>query len=132
MPNGPRHVLLVDDEPHVPLVVRPLLEGLGFTVETARSLAAARRALAATPVPDCILLDLHLPDGSGLDLLRELREATATRALPILVITAEGDDRVLEEVERVGAAVLAKPFSPTKLGQQVLAVLNASAGGEAR
>jgi len=131
MPNGPRHVLLVDDEPHVPLLVRPLLEGLGVTVLTAKSLAAARRALSGSPRPDCLLLDLHLPDGSGLDLLRELRAAEATRALPVLVITAEGDDRVLDEVERVGAAVLAKPFSPTKLGQRVLAVLEAREGGPA-
>lgn len=132
MPNGPRHVLLVDDEPHVPLLVRPLLEGLGVTVYTAKSLSAARRALSASPRPDCVLLDLHLPDGSGLDLLRELRAAEATRALPVLVITAEGDDRVLDEVERVGAAVLAKPFSPTKLSQRVLAVLEAREGGPAR
>jgi two-component system catabolic regulation response regulator CreB len=122
MTAGPRHILLIDDEPHVPLLVRPLLEGLGMSVETVRSLAEARRALARHR-PDGVLLDLHLPDGSGLDLLRELRAAPDTRALPVLVLTGEGDDRVLDEVERVGGLVLAKPFSPTKLGQRVLAVL---------
>lgn len=125
MQAGPRHVLLVDDEPHVALLVRPLLEQLGVTVATARSLGEARRALAHPPEPAAMLLDLHLPDGSGLDLLRELRAAPATAGLPVLVITAEGDDRVLDEVERVGAHVLAKPFSPTKLTQRVLAVLAA-------
>jgi two-component system catabolic regulation response regulator CreB len=114
---------LVDDEPHVPLLVRPLLEQLGITVQTARSLAEARRVLAQRQ-PDGVLLDLHLPDGSGLDLLRELRAAPETRTLPIVVITGEGDDRVLDEVERMGGLVLAKPFSPTKLGQRVLAALD--------
>jgi two-component system catabolic regulation response regulator CreB len=121
---------LVDDEPHVPLLVRPLLEQLGITVQTARSLAEARRVLAQRQ-PDGVLLDLHLPDGSGLDLLRELRAAPETRTLPIVVITGEGDDRVLDEVERMGGLVLAKPFSPTKLGQRVLSALD-DGHGDAR
>lgn len=129
MMAGPHHILLVDDEPHVPLLVRPLLQQLGITVQTARSLAEARRSLAHRR-PDGVLLDLHLPDGSGLDLLRELRAAPDTLTLPVLVITAEGDDRVLDEVERIGGLVLAKPFSPTKLGQRVLAVLGAGRGGD--
>lgn len=131
MVASPHHILLVDDEPHVPLLVRPLLEQLGMTVQTARSLGEARRSLALRR-PDGILLDLHLPDGSGLDLLRELRAAPDTAALPVLVISAEGDDRVLDEVERIGGLVLAKPFSPTKLGQRVLAALGVGRGGAER
>jgi two-component system catabolic regulation response regulator CreB len=123
MQAGPRHVLLVDDEPHVALLVRPLLEQLGVTVVAARSLAEARLALARPPEPAALLLDLHLPDGSGLELLEELRAAPATAGLPVLVITAEGDDRVLDAVARIGAHVLTKPFSPTKLSQRVLALL---------
>mgnify|MGYP001297329335 CR=1 FL=1 len=126
----PHHILLVDDEPHVPLLVRPLLEQLGMTVHTVRSLAEARRALSHRR-PDGVLLDLHLPDGSGLELLRELRATPDTTSLPILVITGEGDDRVLDEVERIGGLVLAKPFSPTKLGQRVRAALaQGGAGGD--
>jgi len=131
MGAGSRHILLVDDEPHVPLLVRPLLEQLGMTVQTARSLTEARRSLAQHR-PDGVLLDLHLPDGSGLDLLRELRAAPDTGTLPILVISAEGDDRVLDEVERLGGLLLAKPFSPTKLSQRVLAALGAARGGTDR
>lgn len=130
MAAGLRHILLVDDEPHVPLLVRPLLEHLGVTVETARSLAEARRSLTRQR-PDAVLLDLHLPDGSGLDLLRELRAAPDTRALPVLVITGEGDDRVLDEVQRIGGLVLTKPFSPTKLGQRVLTALGSEPGAPA-
>ncbi|HXV91684.1 MAG TPA: response regulator, partial [Pseudonocardia sp.] len=126
-----RHILLVDDEPHVPLLVRPLLERLGVSVQTARTLAEARRSLARQR-PDGVLLDLHLPDGSGLDLLRELRAASDTRTLPVLVLTGEGDDRVLDEVERIGGLVLAKPFSPTKLSQRVLAVLGDGPGAADR
>jgi DNA-binding response OmpR family regulator len=114
----PRHLLVVDDEPHIGLVLRPYLEQLGYRVSFARSLGEARAALGAAR-PDGLLLDLHLPDGSGLDYLRELRAADATARLPVLVLTAEGEERVLREARRLGAALVTKPFSPTKLSQRV-------------
>ena len=120
MTQPPRHLLVVDDEPHIGLVLRPFLEERGYRVTYARSLAEARKTLAAaSSAPDGLLLDLHLPDGSGLDLLRELRGQDATARLPVLVLTAEGEERVLREARRLGAALVTKPFSPTKLSQRV-------------
>ena len=55
---------MVDDEPHIGLVLRPFLEQLGYRVSFARTLHEARSALRATPATDGLLLDLHLPDGS--------------------------------------------------------------------
>jgi two-component system catabolic regulation response regulator CreB len=120
----PRHLLVVDDEPHIGLLLRPHLERLGYAVSLARTLAEARRALqGGAPSLDAMLLDLHLPDGSGLDLLRELRAAAATRAFPVIVLTAEGEDRILREAEDLGAGLLTKPFSPTKLTARIGAML---------
>jgi len=116
--TSPRHLLVVDDEPHIGLVLRPYLEQLGYRVSLARSLAEARAAISAAP-PDGMLLDLHLPDGSGLDFLRDLRAQGGTARLPILVLTAEGEERVLREARRLGAALVTKPFSPTKLTQRI-------------
>jgi two-component system phosphate regulon response regulator PhoB len=111
---------VVDDEPHIGLVLRPYLEQLGYRVSFARSLAEARAAVgAASPPLDGMLLDLHLPDGSGLDFLRDLRAQDDTARLPILVLTAEGEERVLREARRLGAALVTKPFSPTKLSQRI-------------
>jgi DNA-binding response OmpR family regulator len=114
-----RHLLVVDDEPHIGLVLRPYLEQLGYRVTLARTLDEARTALRAAPATDGLLLDLHLPDGSGLDFLRDLRTQGATTRLPVLVLTAEGEDRVLREARRLGAALVTKPFSPTKLSQRI-------------
>jgi DNA-binding response OmpR family regulator len=114
----PRHLLVVDDEPHIGLVLRPYLEQLGYRVSFARSLAEAR-AVLGTARPDGLLLDLHLPDGSGLDFLRDLRATGGMQRLPVLVLTAEGEERVLREARRLGAALVTKPFSPTKLSQRV-------------
>lgn len=128
MPLGRRHLLIVDDEPHIGLLLRPHLERRGYQVSLARTLTQARATLADGRAPvDGLLLDLHLPDGFGLDLLRELRDATATRALPVIVLTAEGEDRVLDEAERLGASLLTKPFSPTKLTARIAVMLGDAA-----
>jgi len=114
----------VGHEPHIGPLLRPHLEQLGYRVSLARTLGDARATLRdrATRL-DAVLLDLHLPDGSGLDLLRELRGAAATRALPVVVLTAEGEDRVLREAEDLGASLLTKPFSPSKLTARIAAML---------
>jgi len=114
-----RHLLVVDDEPHIGLVLRPYLEQLGYSVSFARTLGEARTALRATPVTDGVLLDIHLPDGSGLDFLRDLRRQGGTASLPVLVLTAEGEDRVLREARRLGASLVTKPFSPSKLSHRI-------------
>ena len=114
-----RHLLVVDDEPHIGLVLRPYLEQLGYRVSFARTLHEARIAMRTAPPADALLLDLHLPDGSGLDFLRDLRKQGGTARLPVLVLTAEGEDRILREARRLGAALVTKPFSPTKLSQRI-------------
>jgi two-component system catabolic regulation response regulator CreB len=119
-----RHILVVDDEPHIGLLLRPHLEKLGYRVSLARTLADARALLAIRAAPvDGLLLDLHLPDGSGFDLLRELRAAPEHRALPVLVLTGEGEDRILSAARELDAALLTKPFSPTKLMARIAALL---------
>ncbi len=115
---------MVDDEPHIGLLLRPHLERLGYAVSLARTLAEARTALDDRAAPlDAMLLDLHLPDGSGLALLRDLRAQPATRAFPVIVLTAEGEERILNEAEELGAGLLTKPFSPTKLTARIAALL---------
>jgi two-component system phosphate regulon response regulator PhoB len=127
-----RHLLVVDDEPHIGLVLRPFLEQLGYRVSVARTLNEARNALRAQPATDGLLLDLHLPDGSGLDLLRDLRKKGDTARMPVVVLTAEGEDRILREARRLGAALVSKPFSPTKLSQRIAIMFgDAEPDGEA-
>src|SRR5207237_3221185 len=92
---------------------------LGCSVSFARTPDEARIAMRTAPPTDALLLDLHLPDGSGLDFLRDLRKQGGTARLPVLVLTAEGEDRILREARRLGAALVTKPFSPTKLSQRI-------------
>jgi two-component system KDP operon response regulator KdpE len=75
-------VLVVDDEPQILRALQTNLRGAGYDVGTATSAQEAVRAAARRP-PDAVILDLVLPDGSGIDVARELRTWSAA---PILVL----------------------------------------------
>ena len=75
-------LLLVEDDARIRHFIRLALNSEGLSVEEAGSLAEARERLAAAP-PDLLVLDLGLPDGDGIGLIRELRDWST---LPILVL----------------------------------------------
>jgi len=93
-------VLVVDDERDVRLSFSLYLSRAGFAVEEADSLETARQAVVTRSV-DCVLLDLNLPDGNGMDWIRDLRENQPATA--ILVITGRGDIPLAVEAMRRGA-----------------------------
>jgi two-component system KDP operon response regulator KdpE len=112
-------VLVVDDEPQILRALETTLRVEGYEVETA---ATAEQALAKAAMrpPDVIILDLVLPDRSGIDVCRELRGWTR---VPILILSAVGDER--EKVTALDAGAddyVTKPFS----GEELLARLRAA------
>jgi signal transduction histidine kinase/DNA-binding response OmpR family regulator len=108
-------LLVVEDEPDIAALLRQLLENAGYRVRLAHSLAEARRALAAER-PAAISLDLKLPDGDGLQLVRELRADARYRELPILVLSAACEQGRLALGGGVPALDwLSKPIDPQRL-----------------
>jgi DNA-binding NtrC family response regulator len=102
-------VLVVEDEPGVREGLITAVERLGHRGVPAASLAEARSRLAAES-PDCVLLDIRLRDGDGLELLREIR-AGDQRDVPVIVATAYGDSERTIRAMRDGAFdYLTKPF----------------------
>jgi DNA-binding response OmpR family regulator len=93
--DRPPTILVVDDEESVRSYFQRLLSLEGYNVETAGDGPAALTAVAACH-PDVMLLDVKLPGFDGFEVCRRLREDTATRLLPIIIVTAFGnrDDRV--------------------------------------
>ncbi|HZB50597.1 MAG TPA: response regulator transcription factor [Mycobacteriales bacterium] len=116
-------VLVVDDDETIGDVVRRYLERDGFAVEVVTDGTAAL-ALALADPPDAIVLDLMLPGTSGLDICRRLRSADADGWVPIVMLTALGEesDRVLG-LELGADDYVTKPFSPRELALRVQAVL---------
>ncbi len=80
------HALIVEDDPNSLSGLSAILAADGFSVDTATTLAEARSALTRF-IPDVVLVDLNLPDGSGLDLLHNLPAHPPGGALPVIVMT---------------------------------------------
>ncbi len=117
--SGPR-VLVVDDEPQILRALQTTLRGAGYDVETAET-AEQALALAAFRPPDAVILDLVLPDQSGTEVCRSLREWTQ---IPVLVLSAVGDER--EKIAALDAGAddyVTKPFSVEELLARLRAVL---------
>src|SRR5665213_3468666 len=101
-------VLIVEDEPGLRQGLRDVVTAMGAEAVTAAGLGEARGIVAARPI-DCVLLDIRLRDGDGLDYLGELR-ATA-HGVPVIVATAYGDSERTIRAMRDGAFdYLTKPF----------------------
>ena len=122
-------ILLLEDDPAIAGTVAFALQREGFAVDHVL-LAGAARASVAAGVPSLAILDVGLPDGSGLDLCREWRQSgvDALRALPVLMLTARAEelDRVVG-LELGADDYLTKPFSPRELVARVRALLRRAA-----
>ena len=122
-------ILLLEDDPAIAGTVAFALQREGFGVEHVLLVGAARASVAAAR-PALAILDVGLPDGSGLDLCREWRQSGADplRSLPILMLTARAEelDRVVG-LELGADDYLTKPFSPRELVARVRALLRRAA-----
>jgi two-component system KDP operon response regulator KdpE len=106
------HVLVVEDDREIRAMVQSSLSVEGFEVQTAVSLSEARALLQHRP-PDIIVLDLGLPDGDGLQLVREVRKQHST---PVVVVSARHQEAQKIELLDAGADdYLTKPFSVGEL-----------------
>jgi len=117
-------ILIVEDEPALVRLIRDYLVRNGFRVVTASDAGGALQRFRADR-PDLIVLDLGLPDRDGLDVTREIRR---TSNLPIIILTARGEetDRIVG-LELGADDYMVKPFSPNELVARVRAVLRRGA-----
>jgi two-component system response regulator QseB len=104
---SPRRLLVVEDDRPSRVAMMNLLRSRGFDVRGAATLAEGRRALLAPDWrPDCVVLDLMLPDGSGVDLLAAAQRLDPPPAPCVAVVTATSDPALLDAVRRLGPDLL--------------------------
>jgi two-component system phosphate regulon response regulator PhoB len=119
-------VLIVDDDPDIVRLVRYNLSHSGYDVLSAGSGREALELVEKQP-PDLVVLDVMLPDVDGLEVCRTLRQQSSSKRIPILMLTARG-----EEIDRVVGFELgvddyvSKPFSPRELVLRVKSILRRS------
>lgn len=127
MTRDTAHVLLVEDNALVTSATRILLEDAGFRVSAAAGIGEAH-AICESDRPDAILLDLRLPDGDGLSLLKRLRAESVP--LPVVVaLTGRDEPEIRGRCLRAGCVdVLLKPVDMRALAPRIRSWLEASAG----
>jgi phosphate regulon transcriptional regulator PhoB len=121
--GGMKRILIIEDDRDIVELVRYNLANEGFQVMAAFDGGSGLATLRKSP-PDLLLLDLMLPKLSGLDICREIRKDESLNRLPILMLTARGDeaDRVVG-LEMGADDYVTKPFSPRELLARVKALL---------
>jgi PAS domain S-box-containing protein len=100
--GGGRHVLVVEDDPDVALVLGELLRSAGYDARTVGTGSDAVAAVGAAPV-DAVLLDLHLPDRNGRTLVHEFRAGFGARHVPILILSATFGPNETHDASLLGA-----------------------------
>lgn len=118
-----QRVLVVEDDPDIAHLLRHSLGRAGFTVDVLRAGTDVLPALRAG-APDLVLLDLMLPGLDGLEVCRLLRADPRTAAVPVIMLTARGEesDRIVG-LELGADDYITKPFSPNELVARVRALL---------
>lgn len=116
-------ILVVDDEPHIVMMLEARLRKNGFEVLTAASGSEAM-AQVKKDRPDLILLDVMMPAVSGLEVCRTLKENPATKAIPVILLTAKSTERDQTLGISAGAdAYVTKPYTPEELLGQIKELL---------
>ena len=118
-----QHILVVEDEPSIAELISINLTHAGYTVSRALQADEALQLLRNSK-PDLVILDWMMPGKSGVQFARELRSSPATQAIPILMLTAKGEeaDKVLG-LDAGADDYVTKPFSPKELVARVKALL---------
>ncbi|MGB0225754.1 MAG: phosphate regulon transcriptional regulator PhoB [Litorivicinaceae bacterium] len=117
-----RRVLIVDDEPAVREMLAVALEMAGFEVTEADNAATALNQVASS-IPDLMLIDWMMPQVSGLELCRRLRRNPDTASIPLILLTARGEEDAKIKGLEVADDYITKPFSPRELVARLKAIL---------
>ncbi len=121
------HVLVADDEPYIGRIIQTKLEQGPFRVTLVYDGAEALRALEQYPDVALVLLDLMMPEKSGIEVLQAMRADARWEKLPCVILTAAGEDHRYDQAMQLGASdFLTKPFSPKRLFARVVELTGAT------
>ena len=114
-----KKILIVDDEPHIIMMVRSRLIANGFAIITADN-GVMGFETAKQEQPDLIILDVLMPEMNGIETLIKLKATEETKNIPVIMFTAKGQSEDVEKAQAAGAVdYIVKPFSPPVLLEKV-------------
>ena len=123
------NVLIVDDSSSMRAVIKKTLKVSGFNVGKFLMAGDGKEALKVLEGQwvDIILTDINMPNMNGIELLTEVKKDEMLKSIPVVMVTTEGSDRVMQESMRLGAqGYVKKPFRP----EEIKGILNSIMGEE--
>ena len=109
-------ILVADDEPHIRRILTTLLEAASFDVDPVADGPSALEHLESDTGYALVLLDIMMPGATGLEVLGKIRDLQHRQGVPVVILTAKGQDADRDEAFSLGAHdFVTKPFSPKKL-----------------
>jgi DNA-binding response OmpR family regulator len=121
-------ILVADDEPHIRRILTTLLEAASFEVDPVADGPTALDHLESDTTYDLVLLDIMMPGATGLEVLERLRDLSHRESVPVVILTAKGQDADRDEAFSLGANdFVTKPFSPKKLLARIDEILEGTA-----
>ncbi len=122
-----RSVWIVDDDDEMSHAVKLMLQLLDFNVEVYRDARSAARKLLTGKRPDVMVLDINMPEVSGIDMLEFLRMRDELKGLPVVMLSSETADSQVDEALAIGANAFV--FKPVTLDELEAALQKALGGG---
>lgn len=120
-----KRILIIDDEQGICSLLDDFLRDEGYEITVAMTLQAAREELKKSSLPDLVLLDVMLPDGNGIEYLKEIRSHPHTKALSVIVISAH-KTTVRDRISGLDIGAddyLVKPFDLKEMGSRIKSLL---------
>jgi len=120
-------ILIADDDRIVVHLVASLLRAKSHQVVPAFDAMQAFMFAMQRPMPDAVILDLNMPGGTGIEVLKRLKSSLKTALIPVIVLSATTEAEMATEIKRVGAdAFLCKPIDPAVLFETLGKVVHAA------
>lgn len=114
-----KKIIIIDDEPLITDLVADLLRQIGALVETTNDSSVAL-SLIRSHMPDCIILDRHMPKLDGLEVLKKLKADHVCRSIPVVMLTAANKEGEIRDALKAGAiGYVIKPFKASILVKQI-------------
>ncbi len=115
--NMKKYIYLVDDDDNIRMLIEYLLGDLGFEVSGYGTAAGFQQGIEKA-LPDLVILDIILPDGNGLEMCRELKSNQATAHIPVLLMSANLDNKMIAKAA-LADGFFSKPFDINDFAEKV-------------
>ena len=127
------NVLIVDDSSSMRAIIRKIMKVSGFNIGELLEAADGKEAIKVLTDEwvDLVLADINMPNMNGLELISEMKKDEMLKSIPVVMITAEGSEKRIQESMKLGASgYIKKPFLPEEIKRTLSAIMGEDEDGQ--